>query len=111
MISGTPVVSGTFNFTVQVKDSSTPTPQTASANLSITINPGTTTNSLLSGNYAFSVRGFDQNGLFVAAGSFFADGNGNISSGIMDINDTTNFVAQSNLQRHIFHRPRWPWDS
>ena len=89
VISGTPIVNGTFNFTVQVKDSSTPNPQTASANLSITINPGTTTNSRLSGNYAFSVRGFDPSGLFVAAGSFAADGQGNISAGTMDINDTT----------------------
>jgi hypothetical protein len=92
-ISGTPIVNGTFNFTVQVKDSSTPNPQTASANLSITINPGVTTNGRLSGNYAFSVRGFDANGpqlpLFVAAGSFVADGQGNISSGILDINNTT----------------------
>lgn len=89
VISGTPIVNGTFNFTVQVKDSSTPSPQTASANLSITINPGSTTNGLLSGNYAFSVRGFDPSGLFVAAGSFAADGQGDISGGIMDINDTT----------------------
>jgi len=89
VISGTPIVNGTFNFTVQVKDSSTPNPQTASANLSITINPGTTTNGILSGNYAFSVRGFDPSGLFVAAGSFVADGQGDISGGIMDVNDTT----------------------
>jgi large repetitive protein len=89
VISGTPFVSGTFNFTVQVTDSSTPSPQTASAILGITINPGTTTNGLLSGNYAFSVRGFDPSGLFVAAGSFAADGQGDISGGIMDINDTT----------------------
>jgi hypothetical protein len=89
-ISGTPVVSGNFPFTVQVKDSSTPTPQTATANLNIIISQGTTSNSLLYGNYAFSVRGFDQNGLFVAAGSFIADGMGSISSGIMDTNDTMN---------------------
>jgi hypothetical protein len=88
-ISGTPIVNGTFNFTVQVKDSSTPNPQTASANLSITINPGITTDGRLQGNYAFSVRGFDPNGLFVAAGSFVADGNGKISGGIADINNTT----------------------
>jgi hypothetical protein len=43
----------------------------------------------LHGYYAFSVRGFDPNGLFVAAGSFLADGNGNISGGIADINNTT----------------------
>jgi Putative Ig domain len=86
-ISGTPVATGTSNFTVQVKDSSSPQ-QTASANLSITIQQGITDNSRLHGNYAFSVRGFDPNGLFVAAGSFVADGAGNISAGVMDINDT-----------------------
>jgi hypothetical protein len=94
VISGTPLESGVFPFTVQVKDSSTPTPQTASANLSITVDTGTTDNSKLSGNYAFSVRGFDPNGpqlpLFVAAGSFVADGTGNITSGVMDVNDTAN---------------------
>ena len=87
-ISGTPIASGTFNFEVQVVDSSTPQ-QSASANLSITINPGTTDNAKLSGNYAFSVRGFDgTGGLFVAAGSFFSDGKGNIPAGLMDINDS-----------------------
>ncbi len=95
-ITGTPIVTGTFNFTVQVKDSSTPNPQTASANLSITITPGATTNGRLNGNYAFSVRGFDPNGLFVAAGSFVADGQGNISSGITDINNTvTSLLSQT----------------
>ncbi|MGA8736629.1 MAG: Ig domain-containing protein [Terriglobales bacterium] len=89
VISGTPIATGTTNFTVQVTDSSTPAHQTANANLSITVNPGVTNNGRLSGNYAFSVRGFDPSGLFVAAGSFTADGAGNISSGIMDINDTT----------------------
>jgi hypothetical protein len=97
VISGTPEVSGTFPFVVQVQDSSTPTPQTATANLSITVDPGTTDNSKLSGNYVFSVRGFDSNGpqlpLFVAAGSFTADGNGNITSGVMDVNDTANDPA------------------
>ena len=89
VISGTPIATGISNFTVQVVDSSTPAAQVASANLSITINPGLTNNSRLSGHYAFSVRGFDPNGLFVAAGSFVSDGKGNISAGIMDINNTT----------------------
>jgi hypothetical protein len=89
VISGTPIATGTTNFTVQVTDSSEPAHQTATANLSITINPGITNNGRLSGPYAFSVRGFDASGLFVAAGSFTADGSGNISAGIMDINDTT----------------------
>ncbi len=91
VISGTPIVTGTSSFTVQVADSSVPTPQTASANLSIKINPGVTNNAILSGNYAFSVRGFDPSGLFVAAGSFIADGNGNVTSGMMDVNNTTGY--------------------
>ena len=114
-ISGTPIASGTFNFEVQVVDSSTPQ-QSASANLSITINPGPTNNARLSGYYAFSVRGFDANGLFVAAGSFFSDGKGNISSGLMDVNQTgsdptnpsftgTYYVGQNGLGYMTFNIP------
>ena len=40
----------------------------------------------LSGSYAFLVSGNDLNGLFAIAGSLQADGAGNISSGVMDIN-------------------------
>jgi hypothetical protein len=40
-ISGTPTSAGTFAFTVQVSDSSTPSPETASAALSITVSVGT----------------------------------------------------------------------
>ena len=87
VISGTPIATGTYSFGVEVKDSSSPQ-QSATATLSITINQGVTDNSKLSGHYAFSVRGFDINGLFVAAGSFVADGDGNISAGVMDVNDT-----------------------
>jgi hypothetical protein len=93
VISGTPIATGTTNFTVQVTDSTTPSPQIATANLSITVNPGVTFNGKLSGNYAFSVRGSDPNGIFVAAGSFVADGSGNISSGVMDTNDPTNSLT------------------
>jgi Putative Ig domain len=97
VISGTPAATGTSDFTVQVVDSSTPAPQIATANLSITINPGITNNLRLSGNYAFSVRGFDLNGLFVAAGSFVADGNGGISTGIMDTNNTAALIASQSF--------------
>jgi hypothetical protein len=38
VLSGTPTATGTFGFTVKVTDSETPTAQTASANLSITVN-------------------------------------------------------------------------
>lgn len=92
VISGTPIATGTSNFTVQVTDSTTPTPQTATGNLSITVSQGNTVNSKLMGNYAFMVSGFDSAGpllpLFAAAGSFVADGAGNIIGGLMDINDT-----------------------
>jgi len=92
VISGTPIVTGFFPFTVEVTDSSTPKPQIATANLGITINPGPTNNSRLNGHYAFLVSGFNSNlpplSPFVAAGSFTADGMGNISSGVMDTNDT-----------------------
>ena len=87
VISGSPTTVGTFDFTVQVTDSTTPTPQTASAALSITINASTANDALLNGNYAFLVSGFSPNGRFLAAGSFVADGAGNIPSGVMDTND------------------------
>ncbi len=102
VISGTPVATGTSNFTVQVVDSSTPTPQHASANLSITIDQGLTNNLKLSGNYAFSVRGFDPDGLVVAAGSFFADGNGNLSTGLMDTNNTAALPASQSFSGTYF---------
>jgi hypothetical protein len=89
LISGTPAASGTSSFTAQVTDSTTPTPQSQTVDLSITINPQTSNNMKLNGNYAFQVSGFDPNGLFLAAGSFFADGNGNITGGVMDTNDPT----------------------
>ncbi len=41
-------------------------------------------NSKLNGHYAFLLRGYDGDGSFELAGSFIADGQGNISSGIAD---------------------------
>jgi Putative Ig domain len=43
VISGTPVLAGTFGFTVMATDSTSPTPQTATANLAITVGGCTTT--------------------------------------------------------------------
>lgn len=43
-------------------------------------------NSKFKGQYAFLFRGTDQSGLYQAAGSFTADGLGNISAGVEDIN-------------------------
>lgn len=93
VISGTPTTAGTSTFTVQVTDSTTPVPQTASAVLSLTINPSTANNAKLKGNYAFLVSGFSPNGLFVAGGSFVSDGAGNISNGVMDTNDPSGVLT------------------
>lgn len=81
VISGTPTAVGTANFTVQVADSEA-TPMTATANLSITVgNLG-----VLSGNYAFEFSGFNSGGQVVVAGSFTADGAGNLTNGVEDVN-------------------------
>jgi Fe-S cluster assembly iron-binding protein IscA len=45
-------------------------------------------NSKLSGQYAFLFTGFDNGGVYQAAGSFTADGAGNITSGHEDVNNT-----------------------
>ena len=89
VVSGTPTTVGTSNFTVQVTDSAKPS-ATASADLSLTIVPNAVNDSLLNGNYAFQVNGFDPNGHFMAAGSFVADGAGNLTNGVIDTNDPAN---------------------
>lgn len=47
---------------------------------------GSFTNASLSGMYAFSVTGTNQNGFLTVAGSLQADGSGNITSGVEDVN-------------------------
>jgi Putative Ig domain len=102
VISGTPTATGTSSFTVKVVDSTTPTPQTATGNLGITINPSLANDSKLNGTYAFLVGGFDPNGQFVAAGSLVADGNGNITSGVMDSSDPTGVQLQQKMTGAYF---------
>jgi hypothetical protein len=82
-ISGTPTVTGTFSFTVQVTDSEVPA-KTASSDLSITVN----NLGIFKGNYAFLFSGFDANGAVALAGSFTADGLGNLTNGVEDFNST-----------------------
>ncbi len=91
-----PTTAGTYPFTVQVTDSATPTASTAQANLSITVAATTSCTtltgkeSLLQGDYAFVMNGFDASGnpvflggVFVASG---AKGPGNITAGTLDMN-------------------------
>jgi hypothetical protein len=47
---------------------------------------GSFTNSSLKGNYAFSLMGTNQFGFLAVAGTFQADGNGNITAGLEDVN-------------------------
>jgi hypothetical protein len=92
VISGTPTVAGTSNFTVQVQDS---TNATASSPESITVvtangnacgSPGGG-ESLLKGQYAFLLQGLDTNNQpDVMVGTITADGVGNIAGGEEDLN-------------------------
>jgi len=90
LISGTPVLAGPKDVTVQVTDSETPS-VAVSREFTFTVNPpgGGTCNgnpALLSGNYAFYLNGFNSSGPITLAGSFVADGHGNIGSGSVDGN-------------------------
>ncbi len=83
-ITGTPTQIGDFSFTVEVSDSENPASKATKA-LSITVsNLGA-----LDGNYAFEFNGFTSTGSAISvAGSFTADGEGNITNGVEDVNGT-----------------------
>jgi Putative Ig domain len=87
LISGTPTAAGTSNFTITVADSESPAVK-ANAELSITIAAASCpNNSTLTGHYAMVLNGWSNpTTLSAAAGSFVADGAGNISSGNLDLN-------------------------
>lgn len=57
--------------------------KSASATVIVGSNPN---NAKLRGNFAFLVNGFNGSGAFAQAGSFVADGTGNITSGVIDTN-------------------------
>ncbi len=98
-ISGTPTgTPGISSFTVQVSDTSSPQ-QSSTQQLSITLNAApvacssTGNDSLLVGQYAFTLRGFNalpsttnEGGFLAVVGSFTADGAGNITAGEADTN-------------------------
>ena len=89
-ISGTPTGPiGTFPFTLQVTDCY---PTTATANFSITVT------GKIQGNYVFSFNGYNSQGqAFYMAGSFVADGNGDITSGVFDRNGNDSTGAMTNV--------------
>ena len=91
-ISGTPTAApGTYSFTVQATDNSAPQ-ETSTQQLGITLNgappacSSTGNNSLLVGQYAFSLSGYNGVGQLAVVGSFTADGAGNITAGEADTN-------------------------
>lgn len=81
-ITGTPTASGVFTFTLKVLDSAGAS--AVSSSLVITVAAANVNDSLLSGNYAFEFSGFNSSGAVVVAGSFIADGKGNITNGLED---------------------------
>jgi Putative Ig domain len=95
-ISGTPTSEGFFSFTVQAADSSTPQLTRTSA-LTITVNPQAVNNAELNGQYAFSFRGFETYGPDGIVGSFTADGKGNLTDGLQDVNKVRGGIASQSF--------------
>ncbi len=101
-LSGTPTAAGTTpSFTVQVQDSEGTTKQ---ATFTITVNAasactGTLNNGLLNGHYAFMMKGWSgSNTATSAAGSFVADGSGDLSGGLIDVADQSKNPGTQSLQ-------------
>ncbi len=94
VISGTPTTANTYGFTLQVADSGNPQQATTGV-FSILINPAIT-NAALNGNYVFTFSGYNNGTPVMMAGSFVADGNGNLTSGVLDYNDGTGETPSNN---------------
>jgi hypothetical protein len=101
---GTPSLSAVYTPPPTPATNSVPTPiitaisvadRTANASFTFTLVLPT---SLITGNYAFLLRGYDQ-GLqpMAVAGSFTADGAGNITNGEYDLNDNTALTSVASL--------------
>ena len=96
---GTPGTTPTFS--VSVTDSESPA-QVNVANFTITINAvqactGTLDNQLLTGNYALMLNGWSSSTTAASAvGSFVADGQGNITGGLMDKADQASSAGPQN---------------
>ncbi|MGA2372316.1 MAG: putative Ig domain-containing protein [Candidatus Korobacteraceae bacterium] len=76
-VAESPTTAGVFNFTIQATDS---LGEVATATYSLTVT------GLLEGNYAMTFNGFAHGQPFYIAGQFTADGNGNVTSGVIDQN-------------------------
>lgn len=92
-ISGTPITQGTYTFTVQVLDvcgvaatQSYTLVVGAATDSASALAGGGVNNAMMQGNYAFQFSGFGPRGITAEAGSFTADGKGNITAGTLDRN-------------------------
>lgn len=106
LISGTPTTAATSDFTVTATDSATPTPQTATKQLSITIAASSTAcgsgnESVLSGQYAFVLSGrgagADIYNYLGYIGTVTFDGAGGITSGEFESGMTTGGGSSGNI--------------
>jgi len=102
-VSGTPTAPETVSLAVEAADSSN-TSDTASVTYSLPVNAtSSTNNSYLDGSYAFYgggwVDGTTQANTQRKAviGNFIADGNGNITSGVMDINQESGVTTNASI--------------
>jgi hypothetical protein len=100
-ITGTPTTAGTFNVTATATDSATPTANTANGNLSITVSAAAActtggSESMLNGQYAFVLKGFDNGGEPALIGGVLTlNGSGGITAGAIDMNLSSS--VQKNL--------------
>ncbi len=92
LISGTPTTMGTSPVQVQVQDSASHT--VVSHPFPVSITPALT-NAALTGDYAFSFSGYNNDVPVFMAGRFSADGAGTISSGLLDMNSSSGPPATS----------------
>lgn len=88
VLSGTPTVLGLFNFTVQVTDSAVPA-QTATLALGLNVDSPGVNNNLLNGDYAFMFQGSNEAGPVAIVGSLQTDGTGNVTSGVLDVSQSS----------------------
>jgi len=91
LISGTPATTAGSPFTNVIVQATDAHGGAKTQTMTITINPARSSanNAELSGQYAFLLSGFDAAGNPLAsAGKFTADGNGNITGGVVDVNGT-----------------------
>jgi len=84
VLSGTPTQAGTFTFGITVTDSENPA-ASATVNFTLVVS-GAQNLAGLKGSYAFTFSGNNNTGFVTFAGTFTADGNGNITAGEEDFN-------------------------